>query len=176
MWITKKELYLNIQINKVMKETQKINKGQLVQILTQVEKGEFVNIESVTNVKMNKRGNPYYNQVVKVSSKNVRCLPDYEKRVQKKTENPEFESKPNWFQHISPCVVKHPTTNETYFMYETFEGQSVRNEFIHNGNPIEKEVLTPYLPTYQERDIQVFTIKTENIKKISYKGMRYEVE
>jgi hypothetical protein len=159
-----------------MKETQKINEGQLVQILSQVEKGEFVNIESIVKVKMNKRGNPYYNQVVKVSSKNVRCLPDYEKRVQKKTENPEFESKPNWFEHISPCVVKHPTTNETYFMYETFEGQSVRNEFIHNGNPIEKEVLTPYLPTYQERDIQVFTIKTENIKKISYKGMRYEVE
>jgi hypothetical protein len=176
LWITKKELYLNIQINKVMKETQKINEGQLVQILTQVEKGEFVNIESIVKVKMNKRGNPYYNQVVKVSSKNVRCLPDYEKRVQKKTENPDFESKPNWFEHISPCVVKHPTTNETYFMYETFEGQSVRNEFIHNGNPIEKEVLTPYLPTYQERDIQVFTIKTENIKKISYKGMRYEVE
>jgi len=158
-----------------MKETQKITKGQLVQILSQVEKGEFVNIESVTNVIMNKRGNPYYNQVVKVSSKNVRTLPDYEKRVQNKTENPNFESKPNWFEHISPCVVKHPTTNDTYFMYETFEGQSVRNEYVHNGQMIDKEVLTPFLPTYQERDIQVFTIKTDNIKKISYKGMRYEV-
>ena len=159
-----------------MKQVQKIGVQELVNILTQVEKGEFVNIESVTNVKMNKKNNPYYNQVVKVSSKNVRTLPDYEKRVQNKTNNPEFESKPNWFEHISPCVVKHPTTNKVYFMYETFEGQSVRNEYVHNGLQIDKEVLTPYLPTYQERDIQVFTIGMENIKKISYKGMRYEVE
>ena len=158
----------NNQVNRISQE-------DLVNILTQVEKGEFVHIESITPVKMNKKGNPYYNQVVKVSSKNVRCLPDYEKRVQNKTENPEFESKPNWFQHISPCVVEHPTTQEKYFMYETFEGQSVRNEFIHNGEVINKEVLTPYLPTYQERDIQVFTINIKNITKLSYKGEKYEV-
>ena len=154
---------------------QTIDKSQLVQILSQVEKGEFVNIESVTPVKMKKTGNPYYNQVVKKSSKNVRCLPDYEKRVQNTTENPEFESAPNWFEHISPCVVKHRNNDNTYFMYETFEGQSVRNEYIHNGQPIEKEVIQPYLPTYNERDIKVFTIKTDNIKKLSYKGVRYEV-
>lgn len=159
-----------------MKQVSKIGVNELVNLLTQVEKGEFVNIKSVTPVKMNKRGNPYYNQVVKVSSKNVRCLPDYEKRVQNKTNNPEFESKPNWFEHISPCVVQHPTTQEKYFMYETFEGQSVRNEFVHNGVVIDKEVLTPYLPTYQDRDIQVFTIKMNNIKEVSFRGQRYEVE
>lgn len=158
------------------KQVQTIDKSTLVQILSQVEKGEFVNIESITNVKMKKTGNPYYNQVVKVSNKNVRCLPDYEKRMRNKTENPEFQSAPNWFQHISPCVVKNRNNDKTYFMYETFEGQSVRNEFIHNGNPIEKEVLTPYLPTYNDREVQVFTISTDNIKKISYKGVRYEVE
>ena len=49
------------------KQVQTIDHSTLEQILSQVEKGEFVNIESVTNVKMNKRGNPYYNQVVKVS-------------------------------------------------------------------------------------------------------------
>jgi hypothetical protein len=61
-------------------------------------------------------------------------------------------------------------------MYETFEGQSVRNEFIHNGQPIQKEVIQPFLPEYKEREVQVFTIKTDNIKKISYKGVRYEVD
>lgn len=157
-------------------QIQKIDKSTLVEILSQVEKGEFVNIESITNVKMKKTGNPYYNSVVKRSSKNVRCLPDYEKRVQNKTNNPEFESKPNWFQHISPCVVKHRNNDNTYFMYETFEGQSVRNEFIHNGQPIQKEVIQPFLPEYKEREVQVFTIKTDNIKKISYKGVRYEVD
>lgn len=157
-------------------QKQTIDKSTLVEILSQVERGEFVNIESITNVKMRKTGNPYYNEVVKRSSKNVRCLPDYEKRVQNKTGNPEFQSAPNWFEHISPCVVKHRNNDNTYFMYETFEGQSVRNEYIHNGEVINKEVLTPYLPTYNEREVQVFTIKTDNIKKISYKGVRYEVE
>jgi hypothetical protein len=157
-------------------QIQKIDQQTLVEILSQVEKGEFVNIESITKVKMRKTGNPYYNSVVKRSSKNVRCLPDYEKRVQNKTNNPEFESKPNWFQHISPCVVKHRNNDNTYFMYETFEGQSVRNEFIHNGQPIQKEVIQPFLPEYKEREVQVFTIKTDNIKKISYKGVRYEVD
>ena len=56
---------------------QRIDKDTLVNILQQVEKGEFVNIESVTNVKMKKTNNHYYNSVVKKSSKNVRCLPDY---------------------------------------------------------------------------------------------------
>jgi hypothetical protein len=158
------------------KQDQTIDHSTLLQILSQVEKGEFVNIESIVKVKMRKTGNPYYDQVVKVSNKNVRCLPDYEKRVQNKTENPDFESKPNWFEHISPCVVKHRNNDNTYFMYETFEGQSVRNEFFHNGQPIEKEVLTPYLPTYNDREVQVFTISTDNIKKLSYKGVRYEVE
>lgn len=157
-------------------QKQTIDKSTLVEILSQVERGEFVNIESITNVKMRKTGNPYYNEVVKRSSKNVRCLPDYEKRVQNKTGNTEFQSAPNWFEHISPCVVKHRNNDNTYFMYETFEGQSVRNEYIHNGEVINKEVLTPYLPTYNEREVQVFTIKTDNIKKISYKGVRYEVE
>ena len=117
---------------------------------------------------MNKRGNPYYNQVVKVSSKNVRCLPDYENRMKKKTNNQEFESKPNWFEHISPCVVKHRNNDNTYFMYETFENQSIRNEYIHNGQPIEKEVIQPFLPTYNEREVQVFTMRTDNIKKFSF--------
>jgi|SRR6056300_831169 hypothetical protein len=157
-------------------QIQKIDQQTLVQILSQVEKGEFVNIESITKVKMRKTNNPYYESVFKRSSKNVRCLPDYEKRVQNKTGNTEFQSAPNWFQHISPCVVKHRNNDNTYFMYETFEGQSVRNEFIHNGQPIQKEVIQPFLPEYKEREVQVFTIKTDNIKKISYKGVRYEVD
>ncbi len=96
--------------------------------------------------------------------------------MKKKTNNQEFESKPNWFEHISPCVVKHRNNDNTYFMYETFENQSIRNEYIHNGETIEKGVIQPFLPTYNDREVQVFTMRTDNIKKISYKGVRYEVE
>ena len=152
-----------------------IDHDTLVEILKTVEYGEFVNIESVTPVKMRKTGNPYYGSVVKRSKKNVRTLPDYEKRVRKVTQNPEFVSKPSWFVHISPCVLKHRDNENTYFMYETFENLHVDNEFTQNGNPISKEVLRPYLPEYKDRDVQVFTVSTRNIKRLSYKGERYEV-
>jgi len=159
-----------------MKETTKISKDQLTTLLKEVSKGEFVNLETTTIVKMNKKNNPYYNSVFKTSNKNVRCLPDYEKRVQKKTDNPNFVSIPNWFSHETDCVVsKNSDPSQKYFMYETFEKVSVRNSYIHNGQEINKEVFSPYLPTYQERDIQVFTINIENIKKVSLKGQRYEI-
>jgi hypothetical protein len=159
-----------------MKVTTKISKDQLTTLLKDVSRGQFVNIETTTIVKMNKKGNPYYNQVFKTSNKNVRCLPDYEKRVQKKTDNPDFVSRPNWFTHETDCVVsKNSDTTQKYFMYETFEKVSVRNSYIHNGQEINKEVFSPYLPTYQERDIQVFTINIDNIKKVSLNGQRYEV-
>ena len=60
-------------------------------------------------------------------------------------------------------------------MYETFENQSIRNEYIHNGQPIQKDVIQSFLPTYNEREVQVFTMRTDNIKKISYKGVKYEI-
>ena len=160
-----------------MKVSTKISKDQLTTLLMEVTKGEFVNIETVTLVTMNKTNNPYFEKVFKVSNKNVRCLPDYEKRVQKKTDNSEFVSRPNWFTHETDCVVsKNSDPSQKYFMYETFENKSMRNTYIHNGNEIQKEVFTPFLPTYQERDIQVFTIHIDNIKKVSLKGQRYEVE
>jgi len=159
-----------------MKVSTKISKDQLTTLLMEVTKGEFVNIETTTIVKMNKKGNPYYNQVFKTSNKNVRCLPDYEKRVQKKTDNSEFVSRPNWFTHDTDCVVsKNSDPSQKYFMYETFENQSVRNTYIHNGNEINRNVFVDWLTTYQDRDVQVFTINIDNIKKVSMKGQRYEV-
>lgn len=159
-----------------MKVTTKISKDQLTTLLMEVTKGEFVNIETTTIVKMNKKGNPYYNQVFKTSNKNVRCLPDYENRMRNNTNNPEFVTKPNWFTHETDCVVsKNSDTSQKYFMYETFENVGVRNKYIHNGQEIQKEVFSSFLPTYQDRDVQVFTINIDNIKKVSMKGQRYEV-
>jgi len=159
-----------------MKVSTKISKDQLTTLLMEVTKGEFVNIETTTIVKMNKKGNPYYNQVFKTSNKNVRCLPDYENRMRNNTNNPEFVTKPNWFTHDTDCVVsKNSDPSQKYFMYETFENVGVRNKYIHNGNEINRNVFVDWLTTYQDRDVQVFTINIDNIKKVSMKGQRYEV-
>ena len=92
------------------------------------------------------------------------------------TNNPEFVTKPNWFTHETDCVVsKNSDPSQKYFMYETFENVGVRNKYIHNGEEIQKEVFSSFLPTYRDRDVQVFTINIDNIKKVSLKGQRYEV-
>ncbi len=158
------------------KVTTKISKDQLTTLLKDVTRGQFVNIETTTIVKMNKKNNPYFNSVFKTSNKNVRCLPDYENRMRNNTNNPDFVSRPNWFTHETDCVVsKNSDPSQKYFMYETFENVGVRNKYVHNGEEIQKEVFSPYLPTYQERDVQVFTINIDNIRKVSLNGQRYEV-
>ena len=159
-----------------MKVTTKISKDRLTTLLKDVSRGQFVNIETTTIVKMNKKNNPYFESVFKTSNKNVRCLPDYENRMRNNTNNPEFVTKPNWFTHETDCVVsKNSDPSQKYFMYETFENVGVRNKYIHNGEEIQKEVFSSFLPTYRDRDVQVFTINIDNIKKVSLKGQRYEV-
>lgn len=159
-------------------QVQTIDKEQLTTLLSNVDRGEFVHLEIETEVKMRKTNNPLRDtKVYKYTSRNVRTLPDYEKRVQNVTENENFESKPNWFEHESPCVVhsrKNP--NQKYFMYESFDKVNSKTEYYTNEREVEKEELTPFLPPYQEREINVFTVKVDNIKKLSYKGVKYEVE
>jgi hypothetical protein len=157
-----------------MKNTkQQITLQELERLTESFEKGDFINLETFTKVKMRKTNNPFYDKVMKLSKKNVRLLPDYEKRKQKT--NPNFEVKPNWFEHITDCVVKHRNNDNKYLMIEGFENVHTNNTFFNEGDEIPKEEIETYLPNYQSRDVNVMTIKLDNIKKISYKGVRYEV-
>lgn len=158
-------------------EAQVITTDELVELLKEVKHGEFVHIESLTTVKMNKTGNPYYNAILKRSKKNVRTLPDYEKRMRKVTENPDFVSKPNWFEHESPCVVrKKSNPSEKYFMYEMFDEQTVKNTYLHNNKEISKELFEAFMPAYKANDINVKVVSMTNIKRLSYRGNKYVIK
>jgi hypothetical protein len=159
------------------KVTQNISQENLIEILKDIDKGTFVSIETLTKVRMKKTDNPFYEKVQKYSRKNVRPIPDYEKRMKKTNE--EFVVAENKVgQHISPCVIFNEKYNKHYFSYETFDNSHIETKYIdENGNPIEKELFQPFLPTYNnDRDVKIFSVGVENIKSISYKGVKYEVD
>ena len=61
-------------------------------------------------------------------------------------------------------------------MIEGFENVHTSNEYKFNGNEISKDEIDTFLPTYQSRDVNVMTIKLDNIKSLTYKGVKYEIE
>ena len=68
------------------KSVSTINQNELERLTTSFEKGDFINLVTITKVRMNKKNNPYFDKVFKTSKKNVRLLPDYEKGNKRQTQ------------------------------------------------------------------------------------------
>jgi hypothetical protein len=158
-----------------------IDKTTMVEILKEIQYGQFVHLETLTTVDMYKRNNPYYERVKKYSSKNVRCLPDYKERKEKERrkrmeEDPTYQVKPTWFHHISPCVVKHNNNENLYYMYERFEKLPVKNSYTIEGKLIEREVFGNFVKPKVTKDVDVYVVKIENIKKMSIDGKKYVIK
>jgi hypothetical protein len=179
-----------------MKTTSNITKQELITLLSTIEKPTFVNIVSTTNVKMNKEKtkegnkelNPYYNKVVKLRKGNFLIGSDYEKRVQNndKKEGGEgnFQSKESSVgKHISKCVLFNENTNKYYLSHERFPQVKPQNEFIFEGNSIDKMIFDkwvseskPYENQPQENKVEWVTLTIDNIKEISLEGTKYIIE
>ena len=134
-----------------------------------------VSLETVTDVRMNKKGNPFYGRVKKVSRKNVRPIPDYEKRMQKTT--PDFVvGRNNVGNHVSACVLYNEKYNKYYFSYETFGNSIIELRYIDvDGNPVQESQIKQFIPAGKKRDVNIFSVSTENIKAVTIAGTRYEV-
>ena len=165
-----------------------ITQTQLETLLMGVEKSTFVNITMETKVRMNKTNNPFFDKVIKRSSCNYLIGNDYEKRVQsnEKKEGLEgdFESgELKGKKHVSKCVLVDTKTEQThYLMVERFDEIPPKNEFIFEGNIIEKTLFESYMTKVyesqkqeQEKKVMVITPKIENIKKITLNGEKYEI-
>lgn len=171
------------------KQVVKVSVPELVEVLKQVEKSTFINVTMVTDVRMNKTGNPYFGQVKKVTNCNYLIGNDYEKRVQSNEEKEglegNFESlKPSGKTHVSKCVLVDDKTGLTYYlMVERFDEISPKVEYKHNGNTIDKMLFENFMVKVsessrqgQERKVMVITPKIENIREITLNGIHYEVE
>ena len=167
--------------------TNKITKNEMLEILSQVEKSTFINLVTETKVRMNKKGNPYFDKVIKRSKSNFLIGNDYETRVRtnegKEGLTPDFQSEENKVgNHISKCVLFNEKTQSHYLMVERFDEIKPQVEYICEGNPIEKTLFKDYMTKVyesqkqeQERKVMVISYKLDSIKEFSLNGNKYEV-
>ena len=173
-----------------------ITKQELITLLCTIDKPTFVNIVSTTNVKMNKgktkeggnEVNPYYNKVVKLRKGNFLIGSDYEKRVNvndiKEGGEGNFQSKESSVGvHISKCVLYNGRLDKHYLSHEKFPQVKPQNEFIFEGNSIDKMIFDkwisdskPYENQPQEKKVEWTTLTIDNIKEISLEGTKYIIE
>ena len=172
------------------KETKKITRQELITLLSEIDKPTFTNVVMETMVRMNKTNNPYYNKVVKRSKCNYSLGIDYQKRVNNNytkegIENTFESEKPSGKHHVgnSKCLLIDDKTESVYYvMLERFDEIKPTNEFIFEGNEIDKQLFQDFMVKYtesqkqeQERKVSVITPKIDSIMGISLNGTKYEV-
>jgi len=172
---------------KTEKQIVNVSLPEMVEVLKTVDNGTFINVVTLTDVRMNKTNNPFYGKVKKLSSTNYLTGVNYEKRVRSNMEkeglNPDtFQvEKPSGKNHVSPCVLVDDKTGTTfYLMVERFDEVQPKVEFLMDGNPIEKQLFQDYMVKVseskkqeQERKVMVITPKIENIVSFTLNGIKY---
>lgn len=175
-----------------MKEQKTITRQELITLLMgfdDTKQQPFVNVVMETPVRMNKTGNPYYDKVFKRSSCNYKLNIDYGQRVNNNSQKEGIETpfevgEMKGKKHISKCVCIDTKTETThYLMLERFNEIQPKNEYIMDGNPIEKQLFEGYMTKVyesksqeQERKVMVITPKIDNIKQMSFDGIQYTIE
>lgn len=170
------------------KNTTNINKTELLNILLGVEKSTFGNLVTKSMVRMNKKNNPYYGKVFKVSKCNYLLGNDYGIRVQKNESKegltPDFVPMENKVgNHISKCVLFNENTQSHYLMVERFDEIKPQVEYVFEGNQIDKMLFNDFMVKVsetsrqeQERKVMVLSYKLDSIKELSLNGQHYVVQ
>lgn len=165
-----------------MKTTEKIRVNvtteELLSILMLQEKGTFPFLHMETKPKMNKRGNPYFDRVTKVTKGNILLGVDYSKRVQNNTENPEFKPEMNNVgDKVTKCIRHNEKFDRYYLDYEWFNEVKPKSEFICEGNPIEKQLFESYMGTFtpNKYGVNFQSVTVTNIKEIHINKVEYVV-
>jgi hypothetical protein len=137
-----------------------------------------------------KEPNPYYKQVKKVTERNFRLLPDYEKRVKKQREkegkNPdEFTSEgmKGKVKVANAGIANANDPNKKYLMLEFFDKIKPKIKFEYQGTTIEKQILQRWFSDREnssqkqgvENPIKCQTPSLDNIFQVTYKGIIYEL-
>lgn len=166
-----------------------IGQTELIELLNNVEKSTLVNVVMETKVRMNKTNNPYFDKVIKKSSCNYLIGNDYETRVNSNEKKEGLEGDfismaPSGKKHVSKCVLVDTKTESThYLMVERFDEIKPKNEFVFEGNEIDKQIFESFMVKVsessrqdQERKVMVITPMIKNIKEISLNGTKYMIE
>lgn len=153
---------------------------ELTEILKSVKRGTFANFEIHTIPTMNKTGNPYFNQVTKITKGNILIGGEYQTRVRNNTDNPDFvPERCNVGSKVEDsCVQYNEKLNRYYLQYEWFEQVLPKAVFEFEGNPIEKQMFSDFMRSYtpNKYGVNVQSVKIENIKEIHFGKVHYIVE
>ena len=170
-----------------------ITHQELINQLNEFNGVTFVSCSIESPVKMAKGGragrpvNPYHDQITKQSYLNGAVGFDYEASVNKQRdrENIEeaFEAKPRaWGQLMEGGkFVEHKGNYYLQLKVENVGQDSV--QYLQNGEPINKDLLTEWLPKKKEgsgrqeveNEVIVRDIKLDSIKSIKFGNEEYEV-
>lgn len=153
---------------------------ELITILRTKKRGTFANFEIHTIPSMNKKNNPFYNSVTKITKGNILIGGDYSKRVQNETNNPDFvPEKCNVGEKVDDSCVQHNERLDRYYLqYEWFEEVLPKSSFEFEGNVIEKQIFSDFMRKYTPNKyrVNVQSVKISNIKKIHFDHVHYVVE
>ena len=155
-----------------------ITLNEMLNVLNTINKPTFVHIVMETPVRMNKTGNPYFNQVIKITKGNILMGNSYQTRVQNETGNTNFVSQEcKVGSHISKCVLHNDNTGKDYLQYEWFENVLPKSEYKYNGNPIEKQLFQDFMGTYtpNKNGVNFQSVTIDNIKECHFNGNEYRV-
>ena len=155
-----------------------------------------VNLFYKTIVRMNKKGNPYFNEVIKYVKGNVdlgkdyyETIETYEDREGVERETPIEKQKSKGTHHISLCVLENDNNPNvhylSYFPYRDSEGNiwKPKVEYVYQNNPIERELFREWEIVSSGRthtqvtETRVFNqrVDLKNIIEYTFDGVRYKV-
>ena len=167
-------------------QTLTIPRSNMITLLNEVERPTFVHLVTETKVRMNKKGNPYHEQIVKCLSSNFYIGSEYEKRVNtnrvKEGKENDFVSSPlSGKNHISKCVLTDTKTQtKFYVMCEWFKRSYPKVEYKFNGNSIDRQLFQSFEVKRKESEkqeienkVNIVTYLIESIKEIRMNRTRY---
>ena len=101
---------------------------------------------------MNQYDNPYFEQGIQNLSRKFKIVTgfDYQNSVNGRRENEgketDFVQKDNWFEVISKSLVVNKNDNTKYYIRYQYQNDSIlEQEYIFDGNLIEKQLFESYL-------------------------------
>lgn len=160
---------------------------QLIEILLQVTTHQFINMVTVTPVRMNKKSNPYFGEVFKAKNGNYMIGTEYQNRVNnnlaKEGEAKDFVASANKVgDHVSKVLLYNDRTEKFYLQFERFDNSKIETTYLYKGNTIEKSAFESFMPSsnnYQnqglDKTVKVMSVTVDNIKKITVNGDTYLV-
>ena len=170
----------------MINQTLRITRPDMVSVFNNVVKPTFVNLVTDTIVGMNKKGNPYHDQVIKHQSSNFYIGSTYEDRVNNNLikegkENNFVSSTPSGKRHISKCILTDTKTEtKFYLMCEWFKRSYPKISFEFEGNMIERELFMSYEVKRKESEkqevenkVNVVTYGMDSVQEIRMNKVRY---